>query len=53
MDSAFAWGLRINAVAFLLLMIYFVRERYRVAAMEHMMETRIEERALRGGGNRV
>ncbi|HUF12218.1 MAG TPA: cytochrome c biogenesis protein CcsA [Longimicrobiales bacterium] len=47
-DTTFAWGLRVNAVAFLLLMIYFVRERYRVASMEHLLEATIEERELRG-----
>ena len=49
-DSAFAWGLRVNAVAFLLLTIYLVRERYRAASMEHELAVRIEERELRGGG---
>ena len=48
-DTTFAWGLRINAIAFLLLTIYFVRERYRAAAMEHQREALIEERELRGG----
>ena len=48
-DTTFAWGLRINAIAFLLLMIYFIRERYRAAAMEHLLDTTIEERELRGG----
>ena len=48
-DTTFAWGLRINAIAFLLLMIYFIRERYRAAAMEHLLDTTLEERALRGG----
>ena len=52
-DSAFAWGLRLNAVAFLLLTIYFVRERYRLAAMDHMVDVRIEERELHGGSARV
>ena len=48
-DTVFAWGLRLNAIAFLLLMIYFVRERYRVASMEYLVEARIEERELSGG----
>ena len=48
-DTTFAWGLRINAIAFLLLTIYFVRERYRAAAMEHRREALIEDRELRGG----
>ena len=52
-DSTFAWGLRLNAIAFLLLMIYFIRERYRAAAMQHLLETTIEERELRGGTSRV
>jgi heme exporter protein C len=52
-DTTFAWGLRLNAIAFLLLMIYFIRERYRAAAMEHRVEALIEERALAGGSSRV
>jgi len=48
-DSAFAWGLRVNAIAFLLLTIYFVRERYRAASMEHELAAIEEERALGGG----
>ena len=52
-DTTFAWGLRLNAIAFLLLLIYFVRERYRAAAMEHRADTILEERALRGGATDV
>src|SRR5688500_14618239 len=52
-DTTFAWGLRLNAIAFLLLTIYFIRERYRAAAMEHRLDVLIEERELRGGGARV
>ena len=48
-DTTFAWGLRLNAIAFLLLTIYFIRERYRAAAMEQRLEQAIEERELRGG----
>ena len=51
-DTTFAWGLRLNAIAFLLLTIYFIRERYRAAAMEHRLDVLIEEREL-GGGARV
>lgn len=50
-DATFAWGLRVNAIAFLLLMIYFTRERYRAAAMEHQADVTREERALRGGSD--
>ena len=48
-DTTFAWALRLNAIAFLLLTIYFIRERYRAAAMEHRLDVLIEERELRGG----
>lgn len=52
-DTEYAWGLRLNAIAFLLLMIYFVRERYRAARLEHRLDMAIEERALRGGSTGV
>ena len=48
-DTTFAWGLRLNAIAFLLLTLYFIRERYRAAAMEDRLDREVEERELRGG----
>ncbi|MEX2528667.1 MAG: cytochrome c biogenesis protein CcsA [Gemmatimonadota bacterium] len=42
-DTAYAWGLRSNAVAILLVMIYFVSRRYRIARTE--MEIRALEEA--------
>jgi heme exporter protein C len=47
-DPAYAWGLRLNAIAFLLLMIWLVRARYRAATLERMRD-RAEEREALGG----
>lgn len=56
-DPVYAWGLRLNAIAFLLALLYFLRERYRAARMEYEAEVLIEERALNapapGGASRV
>ncbi|HXY29164.1 MAG TPA: cytochrome c biogenesis protein CcsA [Gemmatimonadaceae bacterium] len=51
-DPAYVIGLRLNAIAFLLLMIYFVSERYRTARLERATERALEDQALsrRGGG---
>jgi heme exporter protein C len=46
-DPAYAWGLRLNAIAFLLLMIWLVRARYRAATLERMRE-RVDEREALG-----
>lgn len=46
-DSAYAWGLRLNAIAVLLLLIYFVAKRYEIARIERLVETRRDEAALR------
>ena len=45
-DTSYAWGLRINAIAFLLVFIYFAAQRYRAAKLERFIELRAEERAL-------
>jgi len=42
-------GLRMNAFAFLFLLIYFVGSRYYIARLERAAEARLEERALREG----
>ena len=46
-DPAYAWGLRLNAIAFLLLMIWLVRARYRAATLERTRERAAEREALR------
>ena len=46
-DPAYAWGLRLNALAFLLLMIWLVRARYRAATLERTQERAAEREALR------
>lgn len=50
MASVYAWGLRINAIAFLLAMIYFVMRRYRTAGIEREAERLEDEAALSPGG---
>lgn len=47
-DPAFAWGLRLNALAFLLVMIWLVRARYRAAHLERISELAAEREALGG-----
>ena len=48
MDTAYKLGLRLNGIAFLLLMTTFVAWRYRAARMERRVELRLEEAALEG-----
>jgi heme exporter protein C len=48
-DPAYAWGLRLNAIAFLLVMIWLVRTRYRAARLERVSELAAEREALGGG----
>lgn len=45
-DPAYAWGLRLNAIAFLLLLIYFVDVRYRAARLERAAEMADDARAF-------
>lgn len=47
-DPAYAWGLRLNAIAFLLVMIWLVRARYRAARLERIVELAAEREALGG-----
>jgi heme exporter protein C len=46
-DTMYAWGLRLNAIAFLLVYIYFVVRRYHAARIERAAEYRVEEISLR------
>ena len=52
-DPAFVWPLRLNLVAVLLLLIWFIAARYRAARLERVAELRAEEAALAGGGDDV
>jgi heme exporter protein C len=45
-DPAYALGLRANAIAFVLLLIYLVRRRYQAMVAEREVERRREETAL-------
>ena len=49
-DPAYVLGLRLNAFAFLFVMIWFIRRRYEAALMERAAERAIESTALRAGG---
>ena len=49
-DPAYALGLRANAIAFLLVLIYFIRKRYEAASATRAAERAQDEAALRGGG---
>jgi heme exporter protein C len=49
-DPAYAWGLRLNAIAFLLMLIYFIRARYLAATLEREAERRLDNAALAAGG---
>lgn len=46
-DPAYAWGLRLNAIAVLLLLIYFIAKRYDIARSERLAEQQRDELALR------
>jgi heme exporter protein C len=47
-DPAYVFGLRLNAIAFLFVMIYFIRRRYEVASLLRAAEYASENAALRG-----
>jgi heme exporter protein C len=47
-DSIYAWGLRLNAIAFLLVTLYLLGRRYHAARVQRMAENRLEELSLRG-----
>jgi heme exporter protein C len=48
MDSAYVLGLRTNAIAFLLIMIYFIRRRYELARLRRATELIADAAALGG-----
>jgi heme exporter protein C len=48
-DSGFSWNLRLNAIAFVLLFVYFTAQRYHAAKLERQLEIRLEEQALEEG----
>ena len=48
LDPAYTLGLRLNAIAFLLVLIYFIRKRYEIARLERSIEHMAEAAALRG-----
>jgi len=52
-DDPYVWGLRMNAVAFILVMAWLVRRRYQVSLLEREAEALEEERALAGRESRV
>jgi heme exporter protein C len=45
-DPAYAWGLRLNDIAMLLLLIYFVRRRFQAARVQREAEQVLESVAL-------
>lgn len=48
LDPAYTLGLRLNAIAFLVLMIYFIARRYEIARRERAAERMAEAAAMRG-----
>ena len=48
LDPAYTLGLRINAIAFLFVLIYFVKRRYEIARLERAVEHAAQARALGG-----
>lgn len=46
-DPTYAWGLRANAIAFLLVLIVFVAYRYRALLAQYVLERDLDEAALR------
>jgi heme exporter protein C len=52
-DPAYALGLRLNALAFVLVMAYFVGRRYHAAKVERAAEHRSERRALESAGEEM
>jgi heme exporter protein C len=46
LDPAYTMGLRINAIAFLLLTIYFIRKRYEIARLDRAAEHLAESAAM-------
>lgn len=52
-DSPYVLGLRMNAFAFLFLLIFFTALRYHIAKVERAAEARLDEAALAGGAVHV
>jgi heme exporter protein C len=50
-DPEYVVGLRANAIAMLLVVVYFIVKRYRAAQVERMAEQLAERAALEGGRN--
>src|SRR5687767_3278731 len=48
LDPAYTMGLRLNAIALLLVTIYFIRKRYEIARVERAVEHLAEAAAMRG-----
>jgi heme exporter protein C len=48
LDPAYTMGLRINAIAMLFVLIYFIHTRYRIAQAERAVEQAAEAAAMRG-----
>jgi heme exporter protein C len=48
LDPAYSMGLRLNGIAFLLVMIYFIRKRYEIARLERAIEHAAEAAAMGG-----
>jgi heme exporter protein C len=48
LDPAYTLGLRINAIAMLLVLIYFIRRRYEIARLERAVEHMAEAAAMGG-----
>jgi heme exporter protein C len=48
LDPAYTMGLRLNAIALLLVMIYFIRKRYEIARLERAAEHMAEAAAMGG-----
>ncbi|HEX6939574.1 MAG TPA: cytochrome c biogenesis protein CcsA [Longimicrobiales bacterium] len=52
-DPTYAWALRLNAIAFLLVLAYLAGRRYHAARLERAADARLEEAALTDGGVHV
>jgi len=50
-DPAYAWGLRLNGIAVLLVAVYFISVRYRIARLERAVEQAEERAALQAEGD--
>lgn len=53
LHPAYGWSLRLNAIAFVLVFLYFLLVRYRAAKLEREAELLLEEAALAEGGTHV